>query len=213
MKPPKLARQAPALRTIAIGGRPATGKSTLMREFMRQYANECGTAEHRRGLSWQRFTYGTIKGHRLGRVWILGVYEDGLFDGTDRLSMSCQHHFRYMITSLKSEDAVVIWEGNRLFKTKLLAFARERSVRSTIIVLTAGETTLDVRHHERRDNQTIRTRRARATELTNTTEKITTGTVQTTNRELSTNADITIWSNETPDDLRTNTARMLAMVR
>lgn len=200
-------RPPPALRTIAIGGRPAAGKSTLMRAFMREYARECG-------VPWQRFTYGTIKGHRLGHVWVLGVYEDGLFDGTDRLSMSCQHHFRYMMTSLKGEDAVVIWEGNRLFKAGLLAFARERSLQLTVIVLTAGETTLDMRHHERRDNQTMRTRRARATELTNTTKKLTTtGTEPTGTHGLPTNADITIWSNETPNDLRTNTERILALVR
>lgn len=104
------------MRTIAIGGVPATGKSTIMRRVMQLIG------------PGQSFTYGlcrfTLHSQPEGRpsVSVLGTYDEKDFPGTDRLSMGVQPD---AVAFLRSQPfaSTVVFEGDRLFNGKFLTAA------------------------------------------------------------------------------------------
>ena len=104
------------MRTIAIGGEPATGKSTIMRRVLELLGPGSPFAH---GLC--RFTlHSSVAGHP---VSVLGMYEGEGFPGTDRLSMGVQPHAVSYLRSL-SGPATVVFEGDRLFNGKFLTAAK-----------------------------------------------------------------------------------------
>ena len=99
------------LKIIALGGEPATGKTTLMFELIKKTDD------------WQ-----IVKPEKLLdamysdklKTYILGKYEkDGnTFQGTDRLSMAVQPDAVKFLKSAK--DVNIIFEGDRLFNSKFI---------------------------------------------------------------------------------------------
>ena len=94
---------------IAVGGEPATGKTTLMWRIIDSVTD------------WQKIepkkTLSAIRSESLD-LTILGKYDRGLeFAGTDRLSMSVQPAATEFI---KEATGNILFEGDRLFNRKFI---------------------------------------------------------------------------------------------
>lgn len=130
---------AARLRVIAIGGEPATGKTTIMR-----------------GLKpgGEPFQSGKLRGthDRARGIWWLGIYDGDTFDGTDRLSMAVQPDAEAFIEEHKGERGAVIFEGDRLFRGSFLSFVKERCDLS-VFVIEADAEAKERRHRGRGDSQ------------------------------------------------------------
>ena len=95
------------MKSIVIGGVPATGKTTLMRFFLELFSS-------RRPVK-----HGLVYGYLLqGNILVVGKYEqEQVFAGTDRLSMAVQPDFDIV---LESRQYNLMFEGDRLFIEKNL---------------------------------------------------------------------------------------------
>jgi broad-specificity NMP kinase len=140
-------------RVIAVGGEPATGKTTLMREFKNLHT----TAP---------FKYGQVKGeyNKDMNLYFIGVFDGSTFEGTDRLSMSVQPDF---IKFLNWCDGVVIFEGDRLFNQSLFTL----EFPFVKVVLRADKETLITRHNKRGDSQTETFLKSKRTKINNILDK------------------------------------------
>ena len=69
-----------ANRIIAIGGEPASGKTTLMKSILKNF-------------SLKKFKYGFVRGYYNDNIYFIGIYNNDVFSGTDKLSMAVQPHF------------------------------------------------------------------------------------------------------------------------
>ena len=139
---------------IAIGGVPASGKSTLMKKVIKEYK------------PLKTFKYGLIRGlyDKEQNLYFIGIYDDSVFCGTDKLSMAVQPHFFKLIDKLP--QARFVFEGDRLFNQSLFD-----KYDCEIVVLNANEETIDQRHKQRSDNQTDRFKRAKQTKINNILNK------------------------------------------
>ena len=96
------------MKVVGFIGEPASGKSTYMRELMEGF----GESELKEE--------GMVKYHefREQKAFVLGIYDDQVFSGTDRLSKAVGPKFRDWLTKLNSnpfyKDWTVYWEGERL---------------------------------------------------------------------------------------------------
>lgn len=148
------------MKLVAIGGQPATGKSTLMRSLM-------DAIEPR----WQNrhFKDGLVHGHYLaGRIIVLGRYDTGRrFCGTDLLSMAVAPQVVRFAQRMPA-DHVLAFEGDRLFNRSTLEVLRGKFEQSLILQLACGAATLGERRRARAvDNQSDPFLRGRATKLSN----------------------------------------------
>lgn len=139
---------------IAIGGVPASGKSTLMKKVIKEYK------------PLKTFKYGLIRGlyDKEQNLYFIGIYDDSVFCGTDKLSMAVQPHFFKLIDKLP--QARFVFEGDRLFNQSLFD-----KYDCEIVVLNANEETIDQRHKQRSDNQTDRFKKAKQTKINNILNK------------------------------------------
>lgn len=151
-------------RIIAIGGEPATGKSTLVKALIRSLeipkAFHLGTCQ---GLAFET-----------SRVIILGQYpEEHPFGGTDRLSMAVQPHAQQLVNTLVKAPAydcyALLFEGDRLFNRSFLTFCKSlvlSEVPSCLFyVLDADKGTKTLRHLSRGDKQAESWLRSRKTKV------------------------------------------------
>lgn len=136
---------------IAVGGVPATGKTTLIKSILNNFK------------PLTKFKFGLIQGVRskLLRIYVIGVYDNSTFAGTDKLSMACQPDFLRLMKKLSDND-LVIFEGDRLFNQSLFD-----EVDCNIIILEANNDTLVNRHIDRRDNQTEKFIQSKFTKIRN----------------------------------------------
>lgn len=137
-------------RIIAIGGEPASGKTTLVRKLMD-------------GYNLTPFKYGLVRGvyDKTEDVYFIGVFDGSTFEGTDRLSMAVQPHFVKFLNQING--GVVIFEGDRLFNNKLFS----NDLPFIKVILKVSKDTLEQRHKERGDNQTQRFITSRNTKISN----------------------------------------------
>ena len=70
------------MKCVAIGGEPATGKTTLVKEILKDQ-------------QMQDYKFGLLRGHLLEslNLLVLGIYNNDTFCGTDKLSMAVNSHF------------------------------------------------------------------------------------------------------------------------
>lgn len=137
------------LTVIAIGGEPATGKSTLVKQVLR-FAGPATL-----------FDWGLLKGqlHDETGLAVLGQYKGEDFDGTDTLSMAVIDDAEDFVRSAADpgdDDGpdTIIFEGDRLFNDRFLSFCDDHpKVRLHAFVLTVPEDVLEARHHHRGDDQ------------------------------------------------------------
>jgi hypothetical protein len=182
------------VRIFAIGGEPATGKSTLVKSILAELEPS------------HAFCFGRLKGHviRPLNLWVLGIYNpDEKFPGTDRLSMSVQPDAVAFLRKLKETNGkfleilqkmgepgeaaytppTVLFEGDRLVNGKFLRECANYGF-FHFLVLTAGRATKDKRHEARKDTQSLEFLTGRATKTKNLIAEFQPRT----------------WINETPED-------------
>lgn len=143
---------------MAICGVPGTGKTTLMREFMK-------------GKKWV-----AVEPEKMIHamyceeldLYVLGKYEDGeVFAGTDRLGMSVQPNAEKFIRETKSN---VIFEGDRLTNNKFYDFIIALpNTKFEIVALFTSNSVLEERYVERGSNQSETFLKGRDTKLSNIT--------------------------------------------
>ena len=153
------------VKVIAMGGEPATGKTTLMFKLISM------------AYDWQivkpQKLLDAMYSEKLN-LYILGKYvNDGnIFQGTDRLSMAVQPDAVAFFESLK--DSNVIFEGDRLFNGKMLDFLQEKFPDDfKVPILTVKNSTLDQRHLDRNDDQDDKFKNSRKTKISNISSSLT----------------------------------------
>lgn len=147
------------VRVIAMGGEPATGKTTLMFKLI-------SMADDWQVVKPQKLLDATYS--KKLNLYILGKYEnDGnVFQGTDRLSMAVQPDAVAFFESI--EDANVIFEGDRIFNGKMLDRLSELFPNDfKVLILTASHNTKEQRHVDRKDDQDDKFKNSRATKISN----------------------------------------------
>jgi hypothetical protein len=148
------------LKIIALGGEPATGKTTLMFELIK-LAGDWEIVKPEKLLD-------AMYSEKL-KTYILGKYEnDGnTFQGTDRLSMAVQPDAAKFISKLKEDNVNVIFEGDRLFNQKFIDVISNSTEEFKILILKAADSTLDQRHIDRKDDQDDKFKNSRKTKISN----------------------------------------------
>jgi hypothetical protein len=155
------------VKIIAMGGEPATGKTTLMFRLI-SMADDWQTVKPEKLLD-------AMYSKKLN-LYILGKYvNDGnVFQGTDRLSMAVQPDAEKFFSNLAYESSAddhtvnVIFEGDRLFNGKLLDKLSSWFPESfKVLVLTASHDTKEQRHVDRKDDQDDKFKNSRATKISN----------------------------------------------
>ena len=139
-------------RIIAIGGEPATGKTTIMKRIIKDY------------MPFKTFKYGLVRGMANDKLNIVGIYDKSLFSGTDKLSMAVQPHFFKFVE--KCSNKVILFEGDRLFNQSLFD-----KVDCEIIVIKANKEEVHKRHIQRKDTQTEKFIKAKRTKIENIIQK------------------------------------------
>jgi hypothetical protein len=149
------------IKVIAIGGEPATGKTTLMFELI-DSIDDWVTCKPEKLLD-------ALYSKTLN-TYILGKYEKGsTFQGTDRLSMAVQPDAEKFISNLHYENSNVniIFEGDRLFNSKFLEHISKHTKHFEILLLQAKPDIVKQRHIDRNDTQTEKFINSRKTKLEN----------------------------------------------
>ena len=157
------------VKVIAMGGEPATGKTTLMFKLI-SMADDWQVVKPEKLLD-------AMYSKKLN-LYILGKYvNDGnVFQGTDRLSMAVQPDAEKFFSELWYENANVnvMFEGDRLFNGKLLDKLSEWFPESLkVLVLTASHDIKEQRHVDRKDDQDDKFKNSRATKISNITGSLT----------------------------------------
>jgi hypothetical protein len=153
------------VKVIAMGGEPATGKTTLMFKLI-SMADDWETIKPQKLLD-------AMYSKKLN-LYILGKYaNDGnVFQGTDRLSMAVQPDAEKFFESL--ENANVIFEGDRLFNGKMLDSLQDKFPNDLkVLILTVKDSTLDQRHIDRKDDQDDKFKNSRKTKISNIMSSLT----------------------------------------
>jgi energy-coupling factor transporter ATP-binding protein EcfA2 len=137
-----IGRENMAIKIIAIGGEPGSGKSTLMKKLM------CNLGEFKQEFDQVKL----VPYHRLENIYVLGKYEDGeVFGGTDKMSMATQPEVIKFLESLSS-DSIVILEGDRLFNSSFLEHCVDK-YDTTILYLQTNKDIRKERCKERGSDQ------------------------------------------------------------
>lgn len=134
---------------IAIGGVPASGKTTLVRKLMQELG------------SWQPYEHRLVKGHyNLEKnIYVIGIYNNDLFSGTDKLSMAVQPVFLDWVPT--TNGATIIFEGDRLFNQSL--FNKYRKTK--IYVVEAMPVVIEQRRKDRATEQSAKFLKAKRTKI------------------------------------------------
>jgi len=156
------------VKIIAMGGEPATGKTTLMFKLI-SMADDWKICKPEKLLD-------AMYSEKLN-LYILGKYADdgNVFQGTDRLSMAVQPDAERFFGNLWENGNVnVIFEGDRLFNGKLLdKLAETFPTTFKILILTVKDSTLDQRHIDRKDDQDDKFKNSRKTKISNISSSLT----------------------------------------
>jgi hypothetical protein len=153
------------MKLIAIGGEPATGKSTLIKKTLIQLGDP------------SPFKSGLFRGniYLKENVLILGIYDEKTFSGTDRLSMGVMKDLLLFLTSIKTEhpEIAILFEGDRLFNSRFLesTIAQCGQANTLALIIQSLEPEKDKRHIARKDTQSETFKKGRATKYKNLLSK------------------------------------------
>lgn len=144
-------------KIIAIGGEPATGKSTIMKSFLSRVTD------------WENVMPEKLvpamysKEHDL---YVLGTYAEGeMFGGTDRMSMAVQPMATKFVQECKSN---ILFEGDRLFNQSFLELLADLpDTELEIIYIIANPNVIHDRHVSRNDSQSEKFIKGRVTKYEN----------------------------------------------
>jgi len=143
------------MKVIAIGGEPGAGKSTLMKRVIEHF-----------NMEPKYDSYKLVPYLLNDNVYVLGKYEEGqTFSGTDRMSMAVQPEAIKFLKTLPS-NAVVLFEGDRLFTASFLEHCNE-NYDTTMIYLKTNKEVRQERYKERGSNQDETWLRGRESKISN----------------------------------------------
>ena len=126
-------------KLLAIIGAPGTGKTTLMREWMKS----------REWFSDRPVDL--LDSHVSANIRVLRKYDnDDTFGGTDKLSMAVQPK---AVEYLNDASPITIFEGDRLTSIKFFQAAEKLNFKIKIIMLTVPDDIREKRYEERGSNQ------------------------------------------------------------
>ena len=153
------------VKVIMIGGEPAVGKTSIMREVRRSYPERLN------------FKYGLLRGEVFDKdLYFIGVFDGDKFEGTDKLSMAVQEDFITFVKNLST--GLVVLEGDRLFNKSVI-----KELNPCVIIISVDDDVLNERHLVRKDNQTKTFIKSRKTKIHNI-KQIIQPIVLTNNNEL-----------------------------
>jgi deoxyadenosine/deoxycytidine kinase len=149
------------MKVIAVGGEPGSGKSTLMKEVINRY-----------GVEPYYDSVKLVPYLKKNNIYVLGKYEEGeVFSGTDRMSMAVQPEAIKFLATLP-DDAVVLYEGDRLFTASFLENCLENYDLS-IVYLKTSKSVREERYKERGSNQNETWLQGRETKIANIMSNLT----------------------------------------
>lgn len=129
------------MKLIAIIGAPATGKSSIMKEIIKQLPM---------GFN---FRYGLLHYSLHGSVAVLGLYNpNDPFPGTDKLSNRVLNDAISFLTKENDEIRTVIFEGDRLANQSMFDAAKNNGLETKIFHMVVDAPILFVRRLERKQN-------------------------------------------------------------
>ena len=139
-----------ANRILALGGKPATGKTTLIKEIIKTYK------------PFVKFNFGLVRGMYFSKqqLYIIGIYNKSVFSGTDKLSMAVQPDFIRFCN--KITDGKILFEGDRLFNQSFF-----NKFKCDIMVIEVNSDTEKYRHEKRKDNQSQKFIKSKHTKIEN----------------------------------------------
>lgn len=154
-----------SIHVILLGGAPASGKSTVMKDVMVQVGEGC--AHEGKLGDVQSVIFKTKK------VAILGSYKKE-FGGTDALSMSIQPQvislLEYMNTSTDWDGWVILAEGDRLFNGKFMGDLGFKNIDHSVIAVFADDEVTELRQDMRGNKQDKKWLKGRATKVMSLSE-------------------------------------------
>ena len=125
---------------MAIIGAPGTGKTTLMKEWMKNWDD------------WEYDRIGQLDHYKSGDLVVLGVYPEGeVFGGTDKLSMSVAPQVVEFLDN--NEDKIIIFEGDRLNSKSFFRTVLDKGWGLKIIALDTSQEERERRYKERGSDQ------------------------------------------------------------
>jgi len=135
---------------IALGGEPASGKTTLLKRIRKNFPNLV------------QFKDGLVRGEYcpLNKVYFVGVFDDSMFEGTDKLSLSVQPAFLEFVQ--KTPNAKIVFEGDRLFNASI--FEQHPSI---VYILELSPSIHKARHAQRGHEQNETFLKGRKTKIDN----------------------------------------------
>lgn len=170
-----------AKRIVALGGSPGSGKTTIMKEVVKRFAGRLRT-----------FAYRNVRGlhSKEDNIYIVGIYDGTTFSGTDKLAMNVMPHFLEFVR--KIPEAIVLFEGNRLFCQKLFD-----NHPCNIMVVEADDALMKDRYEERGSDQDPRFIKAMKTKTAN----------------IMANNETTTLVNNTREDLERNVEHIMKLTK
>jgi dephospho-CoA kinase len=164
---------------IALGGEPASGKTTLLKRVRQNFAT---LTTFKQGLVCGSYCPST-------NVYFVGVFDNTMFEGTDKLSLSVQPSFIEFVKN--TNNAKIVFEGDRLFNASLF-----EQLPSIIFILDIDKTIHAQRHAQRGHAQNETFLKGRKTKIANVKNTFT----------------HTILNNNTNDDIETNTKAIMEVL-
>lgn len=100
-------------KSIGLIGEPAVGKTTVMRKLIESLQFKPHKLDRAKWMECEE-----------QKLILIGSYFGHIFDGSDRLSMSCYSDLETMLQYFQQSDALcsytVLWEGDRLARKRWL---------------------------------------------------------------------------------------------
>jgi uridine kinase len=135
---------------IALGGEPASGKTTLLKSIRKNFPN---LVEFKNGLVRGQYCPNSL-------VYFVGVFDDSMFEGTDKLSLSVQPSFVEFVKN--TPNAKIVFEGDRLFNASVF-----EQLKSVIFILDIDKDIHTQRHAQRGHEQNETFLKGRKTKIEN----------------------------------------------
>jgi uridine kinase len=135
---------------IALGGEPASGKTTLLKSIRKNFPN---LVEFKNGLVRGQYCPNSL-------VYFVGVFDDSMFEGTDKLSLSVQPSFVDFVKN--TPNAKIVFEGDRLFNASVF-----EQLKSVIFILDIDKDIHTQRHAQRGHEQNETFLKGRKTKIEN----------------------------------------------